>query len=622
MYGESVRCSRSTRYVSALAFAMLGSLVGAVSAVAAAAGPSDSVVEVTPDGIESLVRDLGADNYSRREKAQAQLRRLGLAAFDYLCEAQDSDDIEVALRARYLLRSLAIHWASEDDPLAVKELMRGYDGKADDERRNLMDQLAALTDLRGIEPLCRLVRFEPSNVLSKRAALLIMAAKFDSPEEAARTAAVIREQIGGSRRPAADWLRLYLETLESPADGLDAWGRVVALEQETYQYTPERSSVSTVRDLLRWYADLLVRCGRESLAEDAVMSTIDLLDGTRFQLTETVDWLLHRESWDAVQEVARRFPERFEDNAGLLYRLAESQQRTGQETAARETAERALALHPEDLEEHNRVAVALQERGLFAWSEREYRYVAEKSPADEEEGVRGRFLLSEMLHDLQRDREAGDALREVVDAIGDSEQSGDEPKLLGRELGSIQSRMHYFYAEDARQRGDPAAVRQHLEDAYKRDSADADVLIAMYRMPEVGEDWSRMTREAIQKTVAAFRDEVRDFKQKAESEDREEYRSLYRRLLASAHNQFAWLVANTEGDYQEALRSSHRSLELRPDTAGFLDTLGRCYFAIGDYAKAVKYQRRAVELEPFSCQIRRQLEQFEQALSKASADES
>ncbi len=47
-------------------------------------------------------------------------------------------------------------------------------------------------------------------------------------------------------------------------------------------------------------------------------------------------------------------------------------------------------------------------------------------------------------------------------------------------------------------------------------------------------------------------------------------------------NQFAWLVANTQGDVQAALESSRRSLELIPDDPGYLDTLGRCYFAAGD----------------------------------------
>jgi tetratricopeptide (TPR) repeat protein len=47
-----------------------------------------------------------------------------------------------------------------------------------------------------------------------------------------------------------------------------------------------------------------------------------------------------------------------------------------------------------------------------------------------------------------------------------------------------------------------------------------------------------------------------------------------------------------------------------------LDTLGRCYFAIGDYENAVAYQKKATKLEPFSMSMKRQLVVFEAALQK------
>jgi tetratricopeptide (TPR) repeat protein len=82
------------------------------------------------------------------------------------------------------------------------------------------------------------------------------------------------------------------------------------------------------------------------------------------------------------------------------------------------------------------------------------------------------------------------------------------------------------------------------------------------------------------------------------------------------NNQYAWLISNTEGDYQLALRCSQRSLELQPNFSTYLDTLGRCYYAVGDYENAVKYQRRAVELEPFAMSLKRQLQLFEAALQQ------
>ena len=83
-----------------------------------------------------------------------------------------------------------------------------------------------------------------------------------------------------------------------------------------------------------------------------------------------------------------------------------------------------------------------------------------------------------------------------------------------------------------------------------------------------------------------------------------------------ALNQFAWLVGNTLGEKNpqladEAIRNSRRSLEIKPDAARYLDTLGRCYYAKGDLENAVRFQREAAQLDPHSGLIREQLELFE-----------
>ncbi len=94
----------------------------------------------------------------------------------------------------------------------------------------------------------------------------------------------------------------------------------------------------------------------------------------------------------------------------------------------------------------------------------------------------------------------------------------------------------------------------------------------------------------IRSAASEFRDEAIEYERQAAEAPTEDIRAIYHRELASAHNQLAWLVSNTEGDYDEALRGSQRSLELRPDTAGYLDTLGRCFYAKGDYKNAVLNQ--------------------------------
>jgi tetratricopeptide (TPR) repeat protein len=112
-----------------------------------------------------------------------------------------------------------------------------------------------------------------------------------------------------------------------------------------------------------------------------------------------------------------------------------------------------------------------------------------------------------------------------------------------------------------------------------------------------------------------------------EAADSEHSRADALRSFAVACNQYAWLVGNTIGDYQEAVKLSQESVkicqqlpEMKPSYAGYLDTLGRAYYGAGDVPNAVKHQAMAVALSPASGQIRRQLEFFQkEALDRGIA---
>jgi tetratricopeptide (TPR) repeat protein len=148
-----------------------------------------------------------------------------------------------------------------------------------------------------------------------------------------------------------------------------------------------------------------------------------------------------------------------------------------------------------------------------------------------------------------------------------------------------------------------------LNTAIDADPKDADVLIAMYRFPAKDPKWHDAAVTRIQKLCKELEKQIED--------DSSE---------ASPYNQWAWLVSNTEGDFQKAIRYSQRSLELNKHgeggAASFLDTLGRCYFAAGDYENAVKYEREAISKNDYLQVMKRQLAEFEQALvkQKSSAD--
>src|SRR4051794_5687083 len=79
------------------------------SASVAADNPLPAAAEkddATPDRIVRLIEQLGSEDFGAREKAQSELAQAGLEAYDALHAAQGHHDPEIALRARYLVRSM------------------------------------------------------------------------------------------------------------------------------------------------------------------------------------------------------------------------------------------------------------------------------------------------------------------------------------------------------------------------------------------------------------------------------------------------------------------------------------------------------------------------------------
>jgi tetratricopeptide (TPR) repeat protein len=383
---------------------------------------------------------------------------------------------------------------------------------------------------------------------------------------------------------------------------------------------PDKSSKEIVGDLLLWQAGVLRDQGKKDEAFAVIVRRLDLLDEGRTDIMETLDWLINRQAWTLIDEVNNRFATRFETDAEFLYRLAEARQKQGRIEAGETLAKRAFELNTDDSREHKRLGLVLQTRGMFDWAEREYRYSIEKGPPGSIAHVEAVLYLSEMLHDLQRDIDAATSLQELVDLAAKDDTVKQQLVRRRGSVGPVESRMHFFYAEHYGQSDEPTKQVEHLEKAIEADPTDADVLIGLFRAPTDDELRDR-TRLLIRQAAAQFQQQIELFNRQVEEAHDEEFRQWASARLAALYNQYAWLVGNTEGDFDSALRYSHRSLELRPGTAGYLDTLGRCYFSKQDFANAVKYQSQAVKRDPYSGAIQRQLAMFEKALAASREEE-
>jgi tetratricopeptide (TPR) repeat protein len=564
--------------------------------------------------VDQLIADLGADQFARRENAQATLKQLGLVAFDALIEAQRHPDIEIALRARYLVRSLPIRWARDTDPRRVKGLLATYSEANRANRLNRMQQLAGMPDSNGIEALCRLVRFETDHLLSKEAALLAIG--HVAPKETTarkKLAKRIRATIELSNRTGAGWMMTYAETLESGQETVEKWQQIVDAEFETLARFPESTDRDIVRDLLRWQAVLLRQLERRDAALGVIRRTLDLMEGDREEIFDIVDWSLEFQAWSMIDEIATRFPIEFNKEAELVYRLAEARRKRGEESLAQETAERALALQPSLLERHSETALKLMFRQMYDWSENEYRLVIDSQESENRTTLDSRYLLGDMLFDLGQIKEAADVWQGAVDAID------KDPRLLQqslRQAATVRGTTFYYHAMHFGSIGDHARQIDCLNKAIALEPTQPNYLIAMYRVETEDKAWRESTLKRILIAAERLRDDIRAAEQIPRNPrfgDRTDDE------LANKNNEFAWLISNTVGDYREALRFSLRSLELDPGSGSSLDTLGRCYYAVGDLEKAVETQELAVEKSPHYQQIHRQLKFFKEELAKQKA---
>ncbi len=585
------------RLIAILAIITLGS---PLSFVAPVPGPTSALAagNSTADAaqIKRLIEQLGNDDYFVRERAQEQLATIGIEAFDALSEAENNPDTEIATRVRYLLRLVRVQWSRGSDPTEIKRLLEQYATADDPAREGLIDAIAKQPLPHSVSVLCRIVRFEKSNLLSRLAALAIIEKPLASDAERQQQRTAIAENLGASPRPTADWLRAFVAAEVDPAASLATWNKLLDDEQRISGQFASHTRSSIVLRLLKQQVAILTKLNRSDDALAAMRRVLTLEPEDNEQLAELLDWLVAQKAWPVIAEAAKHYEQRFKQDPILLYSLAEAADAQGQASQAAAYVKQARDSSDADPGKHYSVALRLQQRGKIPWAIEEYRLAIKASPPTEAVTIEAQYALAELLHDQGQDKEATQVLLESVTAVEASINAGRQVFDGATFTKIYRSRMHYFAACEAEAKNDLPGQLSRLQKAIEDNPQDADVLISLYRYPKLSEAEKTKVKNQIRAAADVFRRQIQ------ENDD-----------SPLGYNQLAWLIGNTEGDYQEALRCSQKSLELRPNTAAYLDTLGRCYFAVGDLDNAIKSQLQAIKLEPHSGLMQRQLKQFEKA---------
>jgi tetratricopeptide (TPR) repeat protein len=303
-----------------------------------------------------------------------------------------------------------------------------------------------------------------------------------------------------------------------------------------------------------------------------------------------------------------------------LYYVAIARAKQGNAELAEQLAEKAAQIDTQTALESFFAAKDLEEHSQFNWAVREYRRSIDDEKVATHEGIVARVALASMLHDYEQYQEAADTIEPLAKAVKNEGQVGQLYTELHRyyrgrmnlpEPKAVSARLHFYRACQYHAEKDWKREQDELQLAIKFDPTDADVLIAMHRVPEANDAWRQDVRQRIDNISRQFQQEIEE-----------------KPGDPNPYNQWAWLISNTEGDFQKAIRYSHRSIELIPAGSGksaggsFLDTLGRCYFAAGDIQNALKYQREAIKKVDYMQVMHRQLAQFEKAYAEKQAAKS
>ena len=596
-----------------------------------------TAIETRPsrDIVAKLIEQLGSESYATRTRARESLQRIGLEAFDQLQSAQYHPDNEIALTARYLITSLNVSWSKEGDPPAVRETLQEYGGLTEKERRQRIEKVANFSDRSGLAALVRITNYERSEKLRRLAAMSILGQRL-SESEASRShnGKVIQDNLVDNDRSATAWLRLYAEDLLANSYRSGPWRELIKTQRKGAESSVENAP--TPAELLEIVRSCATRAADDGQKEEAISLAVfhsDLISPTTRDLIDASAWAIENQLHQFVLELEKQQKRMFSDHPILLYAAAEAEGVAGDAERGEAIALKALNMNPlptfnpednqvpesspasREIEEaaraHREIATQLAERGRFDWAERELRSIIDSLALDSLPSAIARSDLAVLLADLQRHRDVADTLMPLVNRLQkDAKLQQQLIRLSTFNYAFIISSAQYYSALAMIQEGNQEEARPLLAQAFQRYPVNVDILISMYQT-EGDETWENLVQRTLQVTIRQIEQSIQELR-----EDAKRFGAPITVELGYQLNQYAWLVANTVGNKEKALKYSLESLDISNDSAK-MDTCARCYFALNDYDNAMRMQKLALKQSPYSPPLLRQLQLIEDAIESS-----
>ena len=570
---------------------------------------------ISQQKVAELIAQLGDTNYAIRESATQQLRMIADHAIDQLLDAADqSNDLETALRAQWILETVSL--IRPDDPPEVADLLKNFSNRSLSQQISALSRLIRLEENAGITPLARLIRTNRSASTSYLAALILLQEWRPADPYWPQLAAHVPDELAMSQRPAAlliNRLIIFSQKADNPESKLnvrkdafknfetavDQFLELMPFKAQTFlDYTTTRE----VRDLAR---EIVVRCHARAaiqagLPDRGVAVAKELLEfipksSDKYLLTtaDVLFWAAHSGLANLVNYLPESLQATIENQAITLYAAARCEQLNGNETLADEMARRAFALSSDKTNEQMLAAVRLDHWGLVDWADREYRRVITAPTLSAQQIIPFSIQWAELLNDFDRCNEASAVLNDVLTGSHGTIKNIRVMDSLGYSKEALAARQKFFLSRADKEKNKRERERQALDKALDEYPEEIDTLIAYYHFPGL----LPADKEHIVKLIQGA---LKKLQQRIDREPDE----------PNSYNEYAWLVANTEGDLLRATRYSKRSLDLVFDSASFLDTLAHCYAAAGNRNEAIRCQVVALRKDPGSNTIQKNLQKF------------
>ena len=538
----------------------------------------------SPTRIHALIADLGNDLFVVRERAEAQLLRIGLDAFAELKRATNSDDVEIALRTKRLLSQFEMIYRGKESE-SVRDMVKLYAEESNVAQKTQFLWILAdpmeYPDGEALRTLCRIARFDSEYPLRAEAVKCLIASPpiaLSKRKNWFHTLRAVFDERDDDEllRLVGDYAALYCDI-----DILQKEAEKKAEENEKEMGTPVDYPVPVIvpeelRRRVQAYTDRLAAF--QSKPENSSVQP-----GHRFDIL-------------------------------LFHALAELQDAAGLKAERDRTLTAALAIRTENMRsenplllidpldessfsEHFRAALLLERRYRYLWAERHLHLVIAEAPVVMK--VRSYGLLWFIKQLLGQYREAVDLHQRCLEWIG-SEEYKSKLGDAGDQIKTFQAAKDFCLAKIDADAGNWPKAWESIERSLESGPTDCDAVILYYQiskhLPDLDENAHQKVKSRINGVLS---DLETDFLQRSSIMG-----------TSTTCNQAAWLLANTDGDFPTALALIRITINAEPESPMYLDTMAHVYALGKDYKKAVEVQKEAVRLAPEATTLRLALERF------------